>query len=72
MVTRDEAIKTFFRTYPERIVDEVFETPENWIISGRDKVTGEELDVSPVAIDKIDGTVNEYFPPSHAGSMKAR
>ncbi len=72
MVTRDQAITRFLKNYPDRIVDEVFETTECWIISARDKVTGEELDVSPIAIDKIDGTLKEYFPPSYAGSMKAR
>lgn len=72
MVTRDEAISKFLSAYPDRIVDEVFETPTCWIISGRDKETGEELDISPSAIDKTNGTIDEYFPPSHAGSMKAR
>lgn len=72
MVTRNDAISKYLCTYPDRIIDEVFETPECWIISGRDKMTGEELDISPSAINKIDGTVDEYFPPSHTGSMKVR
>ena len=72
MVTRDEAISKYLKTYPDRIIDEVFETAECWIISGCDKVTGEELDVSPAAINKTNGAVDEYFPPVHAGSMRAR
>lgn len=72
MVTKNEAISKYLSAYPDRMVDEVFETPGCWIISGRDKETGEELDISPTAIDKNTGTVDEYFPPSHTGSMMAR
>lgn len=71
MISKNEAIIKYLEKYPERLVDEVFETHDRWIISGKDKVTGDELDVSPESIKKEDGSMEEYFPPMHSASMKA-
>ncbi len=70
MITRSEAITIYLDIYPDRLVDEVFETSDLWIISGKDKNTGEELDVSPTSIRKDNGDVAEFFPPSHLGYTK--
>lgn len=70
-MNRDEAILKYLERYPDRLVDEVFETPGLWIISGLDKETGEELDVSPTSIDKENGQMNEFFPPKHMSGLQA-
>lgn len=70
MVTKNEAIAMYLEKYQDRLIDEVFETPELWIISGKDKETGEELDVSPTSIRKDNGAIEEYFPPMHSGSFR--
>lgn len=71
MITKDEAISMYLNRYPNRLVDELFETSDLWIISGKDKETGEELDVSPTSIRKDNGELAEFFPPSHSGHIKA-
>ena len=71
MIAKDEAISKYLEAFPDRLIDEIFETPDLWIISGKDRETGEELDVSPASIRKIDGKMEEYFPPLHDGSLQA-
>lgn len=71
MITRDEAISMYLERFPKRLVDEVFETRDLFIISGLDRETGEELDVSPVSISKKDGHIGEFFPPAHADGFQA-
>lgn len=70
MITKNEAISLYLDKFPDRLIDEVFESEEFWIISGKDKETGEELDVSPVSINKENGHLEEYFPPMHSGSLR--
>lgn len=65
MISKEEAILKYLAMYPERLVNEVFDMPGCWIISGKDKETGEELDVRPDSIRKDDGQMEGYFPPDH-------
>lgn len=70
MIAKSEAIAKYLEKYSDRLIDEVFETQDLWIISGKDKETGEELDVSPTSVRKDNGYMEEYFPPTHSGSLK--
>ena len=70
MITLQEACKIYLSNYPDRIIDGLLETPEEWIISGADKRSGLELDLSPTLILKETGEMQAFFPPKHSIKLK--
>ena len=70
MICINEAKALYLNRYPDRMIDEVYETNSCWVISGIDRVSGEELDSPPISVDKNTGEMKVYFPPAHTGMIQ--
>lgn len=70
MITVQEACKLYCRKYPDRRVDSMLDVGDEWVISGKDARTGLEIDGSPLAISKADGTMRIFFPPANRQKLK--
>ncbi|MGI6500023.1 MAG: hypothetical protein ACOX1S_03925 [Anaerostipes sp.] len=69
MLTIKKAMEIYEKQYPEYMIAGILETNEEWIISAKDKSTGLEIDLSPVAIDKKTGDTWVFFPPEHMDKL---
>lgn len=70
MITVQEACRLYCEKYPDRQVDTVLDVGDEWVISGKDARTGMEIDSSPLAISKEDGTMRIFFPPVNRRKLK--
>lgn len=70
MITAKEACRLYCRKYPDRQTDTVLDVGDEWVISGKDARTGLEIDASPIAISKEDGTMRAFFPPANRHKLK--
>lgn len=53
-----------YKLHTHEIVGAVFDIGHSFVISSIDE-TGEDLDTSPLAINKANGEITVYFPPDH-------
>ncbi len=70
MITVQEACRLYCVKYPDRRADTVLDVGDEWVISGKDARTGLEIDGSPMAISKKDGTMRIFFPPANRKKLK--
>lgn len=69
-MTLQEAIVMYQSRFQNRLVSEVLDAGDMWIVAAVDRETKEELDISPTSIDKFSGQMRTFFPPAHAEKLK--
>ena len=70
MITLDDAKKTALSYMGKGLeISQVSEISHAWILGFRDEKTKEPLLVSPVMIDKDNGSADIFFPPDHPGEL---
>ncbi len=70
MINLEKACELYETTFPRQMIDTILDVGDEWVISGRDKNTTVELDISPVAIAKEDGKIRTFFPPANIDKLK--
>ncbi len=69
MITLKQGIEKYLEQYPKYAVDSIFDVGDEWVIGARDRETGEEIDVSPIAVSKENGNMRVFFPPANRAKM---
>lgn len=70
MITLEEAAALYLKKYPNRIIETVIDTEDEWVFSALDAESHEPLDISPAAISKQTGKFRVFFPPANAKKLK--
>ena len=70
MITFEEARAIYEKQYPNYIISSALDVGDEFVISSQDRASGEELDISPIAISKKSGTMRTFFPPMNMGKLK--
>ena len=70
MITFEEARAIYEKQYPNYTISSALDVGNEFVISSRDKESGEELDISPIAINKESGTMRLFFPPMNMDKLR--
>lgn len=70
MITFEEARAIYEKQYPNYAISSALDVGNEFVISSRDKESGEELDISPIAINKGSGTMRLFFPPMNMDKLR--
>ncbi len=70
MITFEEAKAIYEKQYPHYAISSALDVGDEFVISSRDKESGEELDISPIAINKDSGLIRTFFPPMNMDKLK--
>ncbi|MCM1060062.1 MAG: hypothetical protein NC452_07185 [Eubacterium sp.] len=70
MITFKEAKAIYEIQYPDYAISSVLDVGDEFVISARDKESGEELDISPIAINKESGSMRMFFPPMNMDKLR--
>lgn len=70
MITFEEARTIFEKEYPNYAISSAIDVGDEFVISSKDKESGEELDISPIAISKESGLMRLFFPPMNMNKLK--
>ena len=70
MITFEEARAIYEKQYPNYAISSALDVGNEFVISSRDKESGEELDISPIAINKESGTLRLFFPPMNMDKLR--
>lgn len=70
MITFEEARAIYEKQYPNYAISFALDVGNEFVISSRDKESGEELDISPIAINKESGTMRLFFPPMNMDKLR--
>ena len=70
MIDLARAVALYERAYPDRVILTALDVGDEWVFSAADRATGEELDLSPTAVSKADGSMRVFFPPMNLEKLK--
>lgn len=70
MITFEQACKLYEEKFPTQSIISALDVGDEWVFSAGDKETGEELDVSPIAISKDNGSMRTFFPPANREKLR--
>lgn len=70
MITFEEARAIYEKQYPSYAISSALDVGDEFVISSRDKESEEELDISPIAINKESGSMRLFFPPMNMDKLR--
>lgn len=70
MITFEEARAIYEKQYPNHAISSALDVGDEFVISSQDKESGEELDISPIAINKESGSMRTFFPPMNMDKLR--
>ena len=70
MITFEMAKSIYKKQYPNYLISSAVDVGDEYVFSSRDKESGEELDISPIAINKDSGAIRVFFPPLNIDKLK--